>query len=114
MNLNRNQLLAIAIAVLSVLAGSTSQLTDLFGPAWTKIIIAISTISTASLSSVLAVITSQGGQVHDVLGMTGVEHIDVNASANKTLATIAMDPDQKKISPTDAARPQVIVTASQE
>jgi hypothetical protein len=111
MNLNRNQIIAITIALLAVLGGSTAQLTDLFGPAMTKIIIAVSTLGTTALSSVLAVITSQGGQVRDVLAMPGVQKIDVNAAANQTLAQIALDPNVDKIAPTQAALQQVTQTA---
>jgi len=110
-NLNRNQIIAITIALLSVLGGSTAQLTELFGIGLTKIIIAASTLGTTALSAVLAVITSQGGQVRDVLAMPGVEKINVNAAANKTLAAIAIDPSVDKIAPTQAAIQQVTQTA---
>ena len=111
MNLNRNQIIAITIALLAVLAGSTAQLTDLVGPALTKTIIAASTLGTTALSSVLAVITSQGGQVRDVLAMPGIEKINVSAAANKTLAEIAIDPSVDKIAPTQSAMQQVTQTA---
>jgi len=111
MNLNRNQIIAIMIALLAVLGGSTAQLTDLVGPALTKIIIAASTLGTTALSSVLAVITSQGSQVRDVLAMPGIEKINVNAAANQTLATIAMDPNVDKIAPTPSALATVTKTA---
>ncbi len=111
MNLNRNQIIAIAIAILSVLGGSTAQLTDLFGPGLTKIIIAASTLGTAGLSSILAVITSQGGQIRDVLSMPGIDKISVNSAANQTLAQIAVDQHVDKIGPTPAAVTQVEATA---
>jgi hypothetical protein len=114
MNLNRNQIIAIFIAILSVLGGSTAQLTDLFGPGLTKIIIAASTLGTTALSSILAVITSQGGTVRDVLAMPGVDKINVNSAANQTLAAIAIDPHVDKISPTPAALQQVTETAKGE
>jgi hypothetical protein len=111
MNLNRNQIIAITIAILGVMIGSAAQLTDLFGPVATKIIISVASLSNSVLSSVLAVISSQGGQVHDVLAMPGVEHIDVNAAANKTLAAIAIDPSVDKIAPTPQALNRVTQTA---
>ena len=111
MNLNRNQIISIVIAVLSVMAGSTAQLTDLFGPGIAKTIISVAGLCNTILSTVLAVISSQGAQVHDVLAMPGVEHIDVNAAANKTLAAIAIDPSVNKIAPTQAALQQVTQTA---
>ena len=111
MNLNRNQIIAIVIAILSVLGGSAAQLTDLFGPGITKIIIAASTLGTTALSSVLAVVTSQSAQIKDVLAMPGVDKINVNAAANQTLAAIAVDPHVDKIAPTPAAEQQVSATA---
>lgn len=111
MNLNRNQIIAITIAVLGVLIGSAAQLTDLFGPGWTKTIISVASLLNSILSSVLAVISSQGGQVRDVLAMLGVEHIDVNREANKTLAAIAIDRNVDKIAPIQADLQQVTQTA---
>ena len=111
MNLNRNQIIAITIAILGVMIGSAAQLTELFGVGVTKTIISVASLLNSILSSVLAVISSQGGQVHDVLAMPGVEHIDVNAAANKTLAAIAIDPSVNKIAPTQAALQQVTRTA---
>ncbi len=107
MNLNQNQIIAIIIAVLSVLSGATAQLTDLFGALVAKDVVSVSGLITTILSSVLAVITSQGSQIKNVLQMPGVDHISVNAEANSTLATIAVDPKQAKIEPTAAALQQV-------
>lgn len=111
MNINRSQVLAISIAVLGVLMVSTSQLTDLFGPTVTKSIVSASALLNSILGSILAVITSQGGQVRDVLAMPGVDKINVNANANQTLAAIAVDPTVDKISPTPAAEAAVTATA---
>lgn len=111
MNINRSQFIAITIAVLGVLMVSTSQLTDLFGPTVTKSIVSVASILNSILGSALAVITSQGGQVRDVLAMPGVEKINVNANANQTLAAIAIDPTINKISPTPAAQAAVTATA---
>lgn len=97
MNLNRNQLLAITIAVLSVTAASTAQLTDLFGAGVAKSIISAAGFLNGILSSVLAVITGQAGMVKDVAAMQGVEKISVNAQANSTLAAVAIDPSQPKV-----------------
>lgn len=105
MTLNRNQIMAIAIAVLSVLAVSTSQLTDLFGAGIAKTIISAAGLLNTILSSVLAVISSQSGIIQSASDMPGVESIHVNARANQTLAAMAMDPTQDKVAPTskDAA-----------
>ena len=44
MQLTRQQMFGIAIVVLSVLIGSTAQLTDLFGSGVAKIVISFATI----------------------------------------------------------------------
>lgn len=112
MNLNRNQIIAISIAILGVLMVSTSQLTDLFGPTVTKSIVSVASLLNSILGSTLAIITSQGGQVRDVLAMPGVEKININANANQTLAALAVDPTIDKISPTPAAQAAVTATAN--
>lgn len=112
MNLNSKQVIAIVIAVLGVLIGSTAQLTDLFGPSTTKAVVSIASLANSVLSSILAVITSQGSTVKDVLAMKGVENIDVNRQANPTLAALAMDPTVDKIAPIPADSQKVAETAA--
>ncbi len=46
-----------------------------------------------------------------MLAMPGIEKINVNAAANQTLATIAMDPNVDKIAPTPSALATVTKTA---
>ena len=111
MNLNQNQVIAIIVAVMSVLSGATAQLTDLFGAVVAKDIVSVSGLVTAALSAILAVVTSQGSQVRGVLAMPGVEKISVNAQANQTLASLAVDPNVNKIAPTQAAMADVTATA---
>lgn len=97
MNLNMKQVLAIILAILSVLSGSTAQLTDLLGVTAAKAVISSASLAMSVLSSVLAVLTSQDKIVKDVASMPGVQRIDVNANANPTLASIAIDPMQPKV-----------------
>lgn len=111
MNLNGKQIIAVCGAVLSVLMVSTSQLTDLFGPGVTKTVVSIAGLVNLILNSVTVAISTQGGLVKDVLAMPGVEKINVNASANQTLAAIAVDPTINKISPTPQAQSAVEATA---
>lgn len=113
MNLNGTQTIAIIIAVLSVLSGATAQLTDLFGAIIAKDLVSGAGLVTAVLSSVLAVITSQGSQVKSVLAMPGVDSIKVNAQANSTLAQIAVstDPALAKIEPVANAETKVAAIA---
>ena len=113
MNLNSRQVIAIVIAVLSVMSGSTAQLTDLFGSGIAKIIISFSSIATTTLSSVLAVISSQTSTVKEVLNMPGVDKININADANKTLSAMAIDQKLDKISPTRSDMDAVTKTANQ-
>lgn len=111
MNLNLKQIISIVIAVLGVLMISQSQLTDLLGPTAAKNVTSLSALINSVLGSVMAVLTSQGSTVKDVLAMPGVEKIDVNGKANQTLSAIAVDPKQDKISPTPAAQNAVEATA---
>lgn len=111
MTLNARQIIAIIVAVLSVLVGSTAQVTDLFGPTTAKVIISVASLSTSILSATLAVLTSQGSTVKNVLAMDGVERIEVNSKANQTLSAIAIDPTQNKISPIPASVQEVTKTA---
>lgn len=113
MNLNFKQMLAILGAVLSVLMISTAQLTDLFGPGPTKLVVSAAALLNTTISSVLAVVTGQAATVKDVLAMPGVDRINVNANANQTLAQIAVDPTQPKIGATPEAKAAVVATANQ-
>lgn len=107
MNLNGKQIIAIIIAVLGVLMISQTQLTDLFGAGVAKTIVSVAALANSVLGAVMAVLTSQGSQVKDVLAMPGVERVEVNAMANKTLAAIAVQPNQAKIAPAAGAAPAV-------
>lgn len=97
MNLNFKQVLAILGAILSVLMISTAQLTDLFGPGPTKLIVSAAALFNTMFSSILAVVTGQAAMVKDVSNMKGVEPLKINAQANPTLAAIATDPDQPNV-----------------
>lgn len=111
MSLTRNQVLSIIVAVLSACAAASAQLTDIFGPGVAKMIISVAGLLNTVLSSILAIITSQGGQIRDVQSMAGVEKITVNKDANSTLATLAVDPAQDKIEASPSAQAAVEKTA---
>lgn len=111
MSLNRGQLLSIAVLVLGVLMASTSQLTDLFGPAVTKYIVSASSLLTSILAGVNTVLQGQGSQLAAVSAMAGVEKILVNEKANATLATMAVAVADNKIEPTPSAQQTVEATA---
>jgi len=102
MALNVKQVLAITLAILSVLSGSTAQLTDLLGVGEAKVVISIASLAMSVISSVLAVLSSQGNIIKDVAAMPGVEKITVNTSASQALAAVATDAAQPKVGAVDA------------
>jgi hypothetical protein len=112
MNVTRNQWFAIIILLLTVLTGGSAQLTDLVGPYMTKVIISFSTLATGFLAGVQIILGGQGQQVRDVAAMPGVERVSVNATANPTLASVAVDPTQNKVGATTSeVRSTLINTA---
>lgn len=100
MNLTGKQLLLITSAVLSALVAASAQLTDIFGPTTAKSLISIISLSNTVLTSITAAMSGQGSLVRDVAAMPGIERISVNSSANSTLASVAIDPTQKKVGAT--------------
>jgi len=96
-NLNGKQIIALIAAALSVIVASTAQMTDLFGAGVAKTIISAAGMLNAFLQIAQTIISSQSGLVRDVQAMPGVERITVNAQANSTLASLAVDPAQEKI-----------------
>ena len=111
-NLTTNQIIAIVMAILGVLVGSTAQLTDLLGPSTTKTVVSLASLANTMLSGIMVVLTGQAAQVKNVIAMPGVEHISVNAQANTTLSQLAVDPSVNKIAPTPAAMIDVTAKAS--
>ncbi len=111
MNLNAKQIISIVGAVLSALMIAGSQLTDVFGAGVAKSIVSVAGLGNLILQSIMAGITSQGSTVRDVRSMKGVENIEVNAEANSTLAAIAVDPNEKKVSVRPKDLQQVAETA---
>lgn len=110
-NLTTAQKIAIAMVFLGVLSTSGVQLTDMVGPTIARSIVSTSNLLNSMLAGVIAVLTGQGAVVKQVLDMKGVERLRVNENANPTLAAIAMDPNQAKISATPEAQAQVAATA---
>lgn len=114
MNLTAKQWLAITGIVLSAIVVSTAYFTDMFGPVVAKQITGTAAFLNLILGGVLTYLTGQGQTVRDVLAMPGVDTLTVNAKANQTLATVAVDPNQDKIMPTPADAAQVAKTAKGE
>lgn len=102
MNITRNQWLQIFAVILGANVAASSLWTQLFGQNVAAIIISFLGLGNTILAGVTYVLTGQGQTVRDVLAMPGVNEVAVNSQANKTLATIAIDPTQHKIKPTTA------------
>lgn len=100
MNLNGKQAISIIIAVLSVLMISGAQLNDLIGSTASKTVVSLAGLLNMILGSVMAAISGQSNLVRDVAAMPGVERISINAQANPTLASVAVDPLQTKVGAT--------------
>lgn len=105
------QIIGIILVINGALIGSTSQLTDLFGPVAVKYIVSLASIGNSILGGIVSFMSGQGSQIKNVLAMPGVEKLTVNSQANATLATIAIDPQQGKIEPTPSAEAKVAATA---
>ncbi len=112
MNLSTVQWLALALVVLGAITGGTAQLTDIVGPGWTKILVAMASLGTSIISGFVMVLTGQSNVVRAVQQMPGVEKIVVNEKANATLATLAVDPGEAKIVVTPGATEAVQQTAA--
>lgn len=109
--LNGKQIIQIIGVVISVLMVSSAQLTDLMGPNVAKTIVTVAGLANMLLQGITVALTTQSAQVKDVAAMPGVERITVNASANAALATLAVDKNQDKVAPAQAAEQQVAATA---
>ena len=111
LNLNAKQLLSIIGAILSVLMVASAQLTDIFGAGVAKTIVSMSGLANLIIQSVMTALTSQTNTIKDVALMPGVDSIRVNSQANQSLAQVAMDPANEKVSPTTQAAAAVEATA---
>lgn len=104
--------LGALILLNGVIIGGTSQLTDLFGSGLTHKLVSVASLANMFFGGLVSSFSKQSDMIKNVLAMPGVEKISVNAQANTTLATIAMDPSINKIAPTPAAVDAVTKTAS--
>ena len=117
MSLTTTQKLGISIAVLGLVAGSATQLTDIFSPLGSiapmivKEIVSLSGFISGILGIVLSFITGQANTVKAVQAMPGIEGITINAQASPALAQLAVDPAQPKIDVIPAAAAAVAQTA---
>lgn len=105
------QWIAMILVILGAITGGTSQLTEVIGPGATKVAVALASLATTILSGWIMVLTGQASQVKAVQAMPGVDKIVVNAQANQTLASLAVDPSQQKIETAPGAAGTVANTA---
>ncbi|MDE2106687.1 MAG: hypothetical protein KGL39_56245 [Patescibacteria group bacterium] len=116
--MNTAQKLALTIGILGFVAAGGTQLTDIFSPFGSiaplivKEIVSLAGFVSGILGVVLTFTTGQGAQIKSVLAMPGVDSLNVNEKANRTLAAIAIDPAQPKIQATPQAEKVVQETAA--
>jgi hypothetical protein len=111
LNIQPKQWLQIIGGSVSTLITSAALLNPLFGQELALQIVAALGILNIILSSVGTALSGQAQLVKDVAAMPGVEKITINANANPTLATVAVDPTVDKVSPTRADMDVVSQTA---
>ena len=102
-NLTDAQKIAILGAIVSALAGSAAQFTPIFGATVATDVASVASFLGTVINGVMFIVTGQGAQVKNVAAMPGVEGISVNAQATSTLAQIAVDKSQSKVSATPEA-----------
>lgn len=111
--MNARVVLAIIIAVVSVLAGASAQLDPIVGATAAKSIVAVCNLATAILGSIMGVLSTQTSQVQAVQSMPGVSRITVNAQASPALAQLAVQSGNPKVQPeSDAAASKLKETAA--
>lgn len=107
MNINFIQVLGFVAGLCGILAISGTQLTDAIGSGPAHTVTALAGLGSTILGFAVSFFTGQAGLVKNVLAMPGVEKLTVNAEANPTLASVAVDPSQPKIEATPQAEAAV-------
>lgn len=102
--MNTKQVLGIVSSVNGGLITGAALLQTLFGQDLTIKIVAVLGIGQIIVSGITTQLSNQANLVKDVAAMPGVEKVTVNATANQTLANVALDPAQQKVG---AVSPQV-------
>lgn len=100
LNIQPKQYLLIFQSTVSGLITGAALLNPLFGQEMALQIVAGLGIFNIVLGGISTGLTGQAQLVKDVAAMPGVEKITVNASANPTLAAVAVDPTVNKVAPT--------------
>jgi len=100
LNIQPKQWIQILSGSIGGLITGAALLNPLFGEALSLKIVAALGIINILLGSIGTALSGQAQLVKDVAAMPGVEKITINASANPTLAAVAVDPTADKVSPT--------------
>lgn len=111
LNIQPKQWFTIVSGFVSTLITSAALLNPLFGETLALKIVAALGIFNLLLSSIQTAFTGQAQLIKDVANMPGVDSIKVNAQANPTLASVAVDPTVDKVAPTRADMDVVAQTA---
>jgi hypothetical protein len=111
LNLTPLQWIGIVLIVNGVVTGSVNELTDLLGATWAHHAVSLATIGSGICGGLVTMFGGQGAQIRNVAAMPGVEAIRVNAQANSTLASIAVDTTQSKVTPLPEAKRTVEAVA---
>lgn len=112
LGLNRNQWLGIAIVIVSALSISTANLTDIFGAGVAKVIVSACSMLTTIFGGIVTVITGQTGMAQQLGNLTGVK-VQVDATADPSLAKLAVSPDNNGIEPAPGQGADVAKVATQ-
>jgi len=91
------QWLGIALIIDGTLTSSLNELTDMFGSVWAHHIVSLTSILSSIAGGMVTMFGGQAAMIRNVAGMPGVDAIKVNAQANQTLATIAVDHTTPKV-----------------
>lgn len=111
LNIQPKQWFQIISGTVSGLITGAALLNPLFGEALALQIVAGLGVLNIVINSVGTALSGQAALVKDVMAMDGVERIRVNDKANATLAAVAMDPTQPKISALPESQARVAATA---
>lgn len=111
-NFTTGQWMAILIGILSATAGATAQLTPVFGPGVSGLLVSLANlVMTIFVTPVLFVVTGQNSMVNSVRSMPGVDKVVVNEKATGALAVLAASPDDNKVEATPQAQKAVEAAA---
>jgi hypothetical protein len=112
--MNARVVLSIAIAVVSVLAGSATQLDTLLGHGGATLVVAACNLATAVMAAVMGVLSTQSSQANRLAydpdqltallkAMPGASNLTINSQATPQMAQAALSNVDNKISPSAGA-----------